>query len=111
MRSKLWLAIGAVLMSGACSETPLSPSAIPMAAASTGAPHLRWDVVATGCAPSPAPSPLPDEATARVMIEGDGSLRATWPIVSTTNREGTLYARFLSYGSDWALCSWDTVDQ
>ena len=111
MRSKLWLAVGALLLSAACSETPLSPSATPVAPTSSGVPHLRWDVVATGCAPSPAPSPLPDERAARVAIEGDGSLRATWPIVSPTDRAGTLYARFLSYGSDWALCSWDTVDQ
>ena len=109
MRSKLWLAVGAVLMSAACSETPLSPTSVP-APTTAGAPNLRWDVVAAGCAPAPVPSPLPDAAIARVAIEGDGSLRATWSVVSA-EREGTLYAKFLSYGSDWALCSWDTVDQ
>jgi hypothetical protein len=105
------LVLGAVLMTAACSETPLSPTSASAASSVSGPPTLRWDVVAAGCSPAPSPSPLPDTASARVSLEADGALRATWAIVSDADRAGTLYARFLTYGSDWALCSWDTVDQ
>ena len=112
MRSMSSLVLGAVLMTAACSETPISPTSASAASSLSATPNLRWDVVAAGCTPAPSPSPLPDAATARVALEADGALRATWAIVSDTNRPGTLYAKFLSHGSsDWALCSWDTVDQ
>jgi hypothetical protein len=45
------------------------------------------------------------------VAERDRALVATWAIVSSTNRPLTLLARFLPYQRDWALCSWDTVDQ
>ena len=111
MRSMSSLVLGAVLMTAACSETPISPTSASAASSLSATPNLRWDVVAAGCSPAPSPSPLPDAASARVALEADGTLRATWAIVSNADRAGTLYAKFQAYGSDWALCSWDTVDQ
>ena len=111
MRSILVMVLGASLVTAACSETPLSPTPVPAATTPAGTLNLRWDVVAAGCTPNPAPSPLPDAAAARVNLEGDGSIAASWSIVSPDNRAETLYAKFRPSGSDWALCAWDTVDQ
>jgi hypothetical protein len=111
LRSTLSLVIGAMLLTVGCADTPLSPTAVGAGPATGGSPNLRWDLKAAGCSPPPAPSPTPDSTVARVRLEADGALVANWSIVSTDNRPMTLYARFLSAGRDWALCTWDTVDQ
>ena len=73
--------------------------------------NLRWDVVAAGCSPGATPSPLPERRERSRCTRSGRRIPATWSIVSDADRAETLYAKFRPSGADWALCTWDTVDQ
>lgn len=71
-------------------------------------PAIRWDVIAPGCSPQPAPSPLPDPHAA-TLAPANGMTSATWPWTSA-GRSVLLIAYFIEDDGMLKLCSWDTSD-
>ena len=55
------------------------------------------------------PPTQPPFASATIVNNADGSITASWPYESG-GRMQTLYARFVSQGGAYALCSWDIAD-
>ncbi len=72
-------------------------------------PAIRWDVIAPGCSPPPAPSPLPDPNAATFAPARNGMTSATWPWTSA-GRSVLLIAYFIEDDGMLKLCSWDTSD-
>lgn len=116
----------ALVFAAGCSGSPTSPSALvqsPVAEArsvaspgdgapagdTNGTPALRWDVVAPGCTPRPAPSPVPDPNDARLSQGPNGMTTASWWWMSA-GREVLLVASFVDHEGLLKLCSWDTSD-
>lgn len=101
---RAFMCVMTLVVSAACSNSPTSPSEVNAAAG-----PLRWDVLATACAPVAPPSPQPDLSTARIQSQSATSLTASWPY-SINGRSATLYATFMRENGVWAMCSWDTAD-
>jgi hypothetical protein len=66
-------------------------------------------VIAPGCSPRPAPSPLPDSNEATLSRAANGMTAATWPWMSV-GRSVLLIAYFIEDDGMLKLCSWDTSD-
>ena len=99
------------LCAAGCSDTPTSPTVVstPAVPPAVSSQTLRWDVIATGCAATRAPVPLPDPNTGNLTKLADGSISGSWPYRS----RGTsvlLYARFIDDAGLLALCTWDIAD-
>ena len=124
----------AVVFVVGCSGSPTSPSLVAEARASEsrasespvggapaegapggGAPSegtgpaIRWDVIAPGCSPRRAPSPIPDPNAATLSPGPSGMTTATWPWTSA-GRSVLLIAYFVESDGMLKLCTWDSSD-
>jgi hypothetical protein len=126
-----FILLTAAMFAAGCSGSPTSPTPVAEARVSEsrasqspvgGAPDdgapgggtpsrpaIRWDVIAPGCSPQPAPSPLPDPNAAILSPEANGLTSATWQWTSA-GRPVLLIAYFMEDGGMLKLCSWDTSD-
>jgi len=91
------------------SQSPTAPTATePPTQSGPPVIQLQW-VAAASCAPVTLPPTQPPFSSATLTNNADGSISASWPYESG-GRTGTLYARFVSQGNVYALCSWDIAD-
>ena len=101
---RILMGVMMLVVSAACSNSPTAPSPVNAVAG-----PLRWDVLATACAPVAPPSSQPDLSHARIQSQSDSVLTASWPY-TVNGRSATLYATFIRENGVWAMCSWDTAD-
>lgn len=113
---KRLLIAATLLVAAGCSNSPTSPTPVTtvtppvvVVTPTTDRTTLHWEIMAPGCAPLLAPSPLPDSNLADRINLADGSLSVSWNY-RTRGLNSLLYARFVEGSGTMNLCTWDTAN-
>lgn len=99
------------LFAAGCSGSPTAPSVTPPVAVAPPVylHDLRWDLLAGPPCILARPVPMLNDRLPDFRTESATSVRALW-LMSTSGRRSTyIEGVFSRVGSNWAICSWDTV--